>query len=129
MRAGDDVAVECGDFVWIPDSMKDPSTRDKSEIAQKPEKISLPLLLSPAFLLKLVARQPLPHLLWEFLHRLIVTVSEGILLVKDSSLEANRDRKQRGFQEEVKSLLVRHEFLCFEISRLRSCFSVFRVWD
>ena len=58
MRAGDDIAVECGDFVWIPDSMKDPSTRNKSEIGQKPEKISLPevCLFSPGFLLKLIPR-------------------------------------------------------------------------
>jgi hypothetical protein len=40
--AGNDVTVECRDFVWIPNGMKDPSTRDKSEIGQKPEKISLP---------------------------------------------------------------------------------------
>jgi len=43
VRAGDDVAVEGCDLVWIPDSVKDSSTRDKSEIAQKLEEISLPL--------------------------------------------------------------------------------------
>src|SRR5882724_4159962 len=62
MRAGDDVAVEGCDLVWIPDRMKDPSTRDKSEIAQKPVEISLPLFSSlRPFYRAYYSRQPLPH--------------------------------------------------------------------
>jgi hypothetical protein len=85
MRARDNVAVECGDLIWIPNSVKDPSTRNKSEIAQKPEEISLPLLscLRP-FYRGHYSRQTLPHVAGICFHRLILAVPKGILLAKDS---------------------------------------------
>jgi hypothetical protein len=85
MRARDDVAVECGDFIWISNSVKDPSTRDKSKIAQKPQEISVPLFscLRPLYRGH-YSRQTPPHLLWKVLDRLILAVPKGILLVKDS---------------------------------------------
>ena len=85
MGAGDDVAVECRDLAWIPDRMKDPSTRDKSEIAQKPEEIPLALFSSlRPFRCGHYSCQTLPHLLGLRFLSVLVAVSKGILLVKDS---------------------------------------------
>src|SRR5438552_1514275 len=62
MRARDNVAVECCDLIWIADSVKDPSTRDKSEIAQKPDEIPLALFSSlRPFRCGYYSRHTLPH--------------------------------------------------------------------
>jgi hypothetical protein len=68
--------------------MKDPSTRDKSEIAQKPEEISLPLFffLRP-FYRGYYSRQPPPHLARICFQRLVLAVPKSILLVKDTRAE------------------------------------------
>ena len=110
VRAWDDVAVKCGDLVWIPDGVKDSSTRDKPEIAQKPEKISLPLVsFLRAFDLCQFSASRF-HIWSGRFPQAHCHCFAGHTSRKRFVLEENRYRKRQGFLEEV-YFLVKHGFL------------------
>src|SRR6266545_5591039 len=92
--------------------MKDPSTRDKSKIAQKPEQISLPLFSSlRPFYRGYCSCQPLPHLAGICFYRLIVAVPEGILLVKNSRSKRIVAESGEGLWRKRTYFLVKHGVL------------------
>ena len=85
MRTWDDVAVERGNLVRIPDRVENSSTRDKLEIGSKARESFSPTRSRYVghFDLCQFSGEPLPHLARMGFHGNIFTVAQGILLVKN----------------------------------------------
>ena len=125
VRAGDDVAVECRDLVWIPDGVEDSSTGTNRKSVRSQRKFRSQRSLFSGVSVEANSRVSRFHICsGQCLHRLIVAVPEGILLVKDPRPKRIVIESGKGLRRKHTYFLVKHGFPSSRNSQLCSRFSV-----